>query len=198
MDTDRDNSGGSEPIDPGTVTLVLAELRAGKPGAHEELFRVVHGELQRLARSKMRRQPGDHTLQPTALVNEVYLKLMGGADPSWEDRSQFFGSAASAMRSILVDFARSRHALKRRGGRRRITLDENAHAARNPSEEVLAVHEALEKLEQIDPRRTKVVELRFFAGLSVEETAVVLGVTERTVYRDWDHARAWLYREMEQ
>ena len=182
---------------PGTVTEILGELREGSPGAHEELFRVVYGELRRLAKSKMRRQPGDHTLTPTALVNEAYLKLMGGVTAEWNDRAHFFKSAARAMRSILVDFARSRRSLERGGGRGRITFDEASQAAKDPSEEVIAIHEALERLEVIDPPRSRVVELRFFGGLSVEETAGVLGVTERTVYRDGNQARAWLYRELE-
>jgi RNA polymerase sigma factor (TIGR02999 family) len=178
------------------VTEVLAEVREGTPGAQEQLFRLVYGELRRLADAKMRDQPNDHTLTPTALVSEAYLKLLGKTGSSWDDRAHFFRSAARAMRSILVDFARSRKSLKRGGKRARITLDEERHSAKDPAQEVIAVHEALEKLEAIDPQRGRVVELRFFGGLSVEETADVMGVTERTVYRDWDQARAWLYREM--
>jgi RNA polymerase sigma factor (TIGR02999 family) len=178
------------------VTEVLAEIREGSPGAQEQLFRLVCGELRRLADAKMRDQPRDHTLTPTALVSEAYLKLLGKTESSWDDRNHFFRSAARAMRSILVDFARSRSSLKRGGGRARITLDEERHPANDSASEVIAVHEALEKLEVIDPQRSRVVELRFFGGLSVEETAEVLGVTDRTVYRDWDQARAWLYLEM--
>ncbi|MHC4225656.1 MAG: sigma-70 family RNA polymerase sigma factor [Planctomycetota bacterium] len=178
------------------MTEVLADVREGAPGAQEQLFRLVYGELRRLADAKMRDQPRDHTLTPTALVSEAYLKLLGKTESSWDDRAHFYRSAARAMRSILVDFARRRNSLKRGGKRARITLDEERHPAKDPASEVIAVHEALEKLEAIDPQRSRVVELRFFGGLSVEETAGVLGVTERTVYRDWDQARAWLYREM--
>jgi RNA polymerase sigma factor (TIGR02999 family) len=181
---------------PGTVTVVLEELRQGTPGAHEELFRIVYGELKALAAARMRRQPSDHTLQPTALVNEAYLRLMGTAAPDWRDRSHFFASAARAMRSILVDFARRRGALKRGGDRERISLHEDRQAATDESGEILAVHEALDKLERIDPVLARVVELRFFGGLSVPETAAVLEVAERTVYRHWNQARAWLYREI--
>jgi len=185
---DRKNSG--------TVTHVLEKVHQGTPGAKEELFRIVYGELKRLAAAKMKREPSDHTLQPTALVHEAYLSLMGKGSPEYENSSHFFGSAAKAMRSILVDFARSRAYLKRGGGRKRVTLDDDRAVAPQEAEEIVAVHEALEKLEQVDPERARVVELRFFGGLSVEETAAVLGVTDRTVYRSWNTARTWLYREM--
>jgi len=180
----------------GTVTVVLEELRRGTPGADEELFRIVFGELKALARAKMRRQPSDHTLQPTALVNEAYLRLMGAAAPDWKDRAHFFSSAARAMRSILVDFARRRGALKRGGDQAKLALLEERAAPTDDSAEILAVHEALDKLERIDPLLSRVVELRFFGGLSVPETAAVLEVTERTVYRHWNQARAWLYHEI--
>lgn len=181
----------------GTITLVLQELREGSTAAREDLFRIVYAELKSLAAAKMRGQPADHTLQPTALVHEAYLRLMGGEAPEWQDRRHFFGSAARAMRSILVDFARSRGALKRGGARERVSFHEEAQAsAGDDAEEILAVHEALEKLERIDEELSQVVELRFFSGLSVAETAAVLGVTERTVYRSWNQARAWLYREI--
>jgi len=185
----------------GTVTVILEELRQGTPGAREELFRIVYAELKQLAAAKMRRQPGDHTLQPTALVHEAYLRLMGSEAPRFEDRSHFFGSAARAMRSILVDFARQRQSLKRGGGRAPSTLQDDDRAAGKAPDpdpaEILAVHEALEKLEAIDPDRSRVVELRFFGGLEMEEIAAVLGVAERTVYRSWNTARAWLFREMQ-
>jgi RNA polymerase sigma factor (TIGR02999 family) len=181
---------------PGRVTEVLEELRRNTPGAREELLQLVYGELRRLAASQMRRQPSDHTLEPTALVHEAYLRLMGSEEAPWTDRGHFLTAAARAMRSILVDFARSRAALKRGGGSRRITLDENAHAGRHASDEVIAVHEALDRLARVDPQGSRVVELRFFGGLTAEETANVMGVAESTVYRAWEHARSWLFREI--
>jgi RNA polymerase sigma factor (TIGR02999 family) len=178
------------------VTEVLAELRRDTPGARDELLQLVYSELRRLAESQMRRQPKGHTLQPTALVHEAYLKLLGGDDAPWSDRSHFLTAAARAMRSILVDFARGRAALKRGAGKRPITLDEDAHAGQHASDEVIAVHEALEKLTEIDPQGGRVVELRFFGGLTAEETAKSMGVAESTVYRSWEHARSWLFREI--
>jgi RNA polymerase sigma factor (TIGR02999 family) len=177
------------------VTAILDELRRGTPGAKAELFRVVYAELRSLATAAMRRQPPGHTLQPTALVHETYLRLVGDGVRPWEDRAQFFGSAARAMRSILVDFARARAAAKRGGGRGRAPLADD-HAAPKDDDEVIAVHEALERLERISAELATVVELRFFGGLTVAETAAALNVTERTVYRMWNQARAWLYREI--
>ena len=188
MESDRQN--------PGTVTVVLEEMRRGAPGAQEELFRIVYAELKALAAAKMRRQPSDHTLQPTALVHEAYLKLMGRDGGEFEDRAHFFGSAAKAMRSILVDFARQRQSIKRGGGARKVALDDSDRPVDKDTGEILAVHEALEKLDEIDPERSRVVELRFFGGLGMDEIAAVLGVTERTVYRSWNTARAWLFKEM--
>ena len=178
------------------VTTILEEVRNGSPEAQEALFRAVHDELHRLAGAQMRGQAPGHTLQTTALVNEAYLRLVKQEGASWEDRAHFFGTAAKAMRSILVDMARRRHAQKRGGGRGRETLEDGRIGAVDPGEDVLAVHDALERLEKIDPKGSRVVELRFFAGLDLEETARVMGVNERTVRRAWDEARAWLYREM--
>jgi RNA polymerase sigma factor (TIGR02999 family) len=145
----------------------------------------------------MQGQPPDHTLQPTALINEAYLRLMGGKEPQWDNRAHFFAAAASAMRSILVDHARARHAQKRGGGRRRESLSEAVDPSIDRAADVLSVHEALGKLETIDPRKSRTVELLFFGGLSVEETAAVLGSSPRTVKRDWRFARAWLSQAME-
>lgn len=181
--------------EPGRVTEVLEELRKGTPAAQDELFRLIYAELRRLADSYMRRQPKDHTLQPTALVNEAYLRLMGGT-AEWKDRAHFLTAAAKSMRTILVDFARRKGALKRGGGRAKVTLDEDAHAGDRATEEVIAVHEALERLEQVDTQGSRIVELRFFGGLTMEEAARILGIAEATAYRSWNHARAWLYREI--
>ncbi len=180
----------------GEVTEILAELQHGREGAADDLFRAVYGELRRLAGGYMAGQRASHTLQPTALVNEACLKLLGGAGSRWEDRSHFLHAAARAMRQILVDHARTRGARKRGGDAVRVTLHETTHGTRDPGVEVLAVHEAMRTLESVDPRKATVVELRYFAGLDIEETARVMGVNERTVRRLWDRARAWLYREM--
>ncbi len=181
---------------PERVTQVLEELRRDAPGAQEELFQLVYGELHRIAASFMNAQPKGHTLQPTALVHEAYLKLMGTEGATWQDKAHFMSAAGRAMRNILVDFARARAAEKRGGQRLRITLDDALHAERDPTEDILAVHEALQKLEAIDPQWCRVVELRFFAGLGPEEIARVLGTSPVTVHRDWHHARAWLFREL--
>ena len=188
--------GSGDQTGPGRITEVLAELRRDAPGARDELLRLVYDELRRLAAAQMRRQPSDHTLQPTALVHEAYLKLMGNPEAPWRDRGHFLAAAARAMRSILVDFARSRAAVKRGGDRRKMTLAEDAQADHDAPEEILAVHEALDRLALVDPQGGRVVELRFFGGLTAEETAKVMGVAESTVYRAWEHARSWLYREI--
>jgi RNA polymerase sigma factor (TIGR02999 family) len=177
------------------VTEILADLRHGAPGARDDLFRLVYEELRRVAGAQMRRETPDHTLTPTALVHEAYLRLMG-TSADWKDRSHFFTTAARAMRSILVDYARTRKAQKRGGGRCRVTFDESTDAGTRPLEDIVAVHEALAKLETRDPEGSRVVELRFFAGLSLEETARVIGITKTAAHRSWNHARAWLYCEI--
>jgi RNA polymerase sigma factor (TIGR02999 family) len=186
----------NEDLGSGEVTRILADLREGREGALDALFLAVHSELRRLAGRCMAGQRRSHTLQPTALVNEAYLKLVGSTAASWEERSHFFHAAARAMRQILVDHARMRAARKRGGGALKVTLSETTNAEEDPGVEVLAVHEAMEKLASIDPRKAEVVELRYFGGLTVEETARALDVTDRTVRRIWDRARAWLFREM--
>jgi len=188
--------GGEDSSRPGRVTELLGALRRNEPGARDELLSIVYAELRRLADLQMRGQPESHTLQPTALVHEAYLRLMGGSEVPWGDRAHFLTAAARAMRSILVDFARRRKTLKRGGDRKRVRLDGAAPTGEHAAEEILAVHEALEKLETIDAQGSQIVQLRFFGGLTVAETAEVLGVVESTVYRLWEHARTWLYREI--
>jgi len=178
----------------GRVTQLLGEVRDGSSGAREELFRLVYPELRRLARGHMRGEATGHTLQPTALVHEAYLRLLGDGD--WNDRAHFLAAASRAMRRILVDFARSRGARKRGGGRVRVTLDEESHAGTQPTDEILAVHDALEKLERIDPHWSRVVELRFFGGLGFEEIAAVLDCSLSSVKRAWSRARSWLFAEI--
>ncbi|MDH3593173.1 MAG: sigma-70 family RNA polymerase sigma factor [Planctomycetota bacterium] len=181
----------------GRITQVLEELSRGTPGAREELLQLVYDELKRLAEIQMNDQRPGHTLQPTALVNEAYLRLLGeGKSKEWEGRAHFFRTAARAMRSILVDFARARAALKRGGDAAKITFDEGLVGSDEATYQVLAVHDALQRLEERDPDMSRVVELRFFCGLTVEETGRVMGMSERSVYHVWEHARAWLFREI--
>ena len=195
MQPDNRRAPPPEPATPGRVTEVLEHLREGADGAHEELFRLVYSELRRLAAAQLRKQRRTPTLEPTALVHEAYLRLMGGPEARWEDRRHFYGTAARAMRLILVDLVRSRTSKKRGGGRVRVTFHEERHESRDRFDEVLAVHEALDRLREVDERKSRIVELRFFCGLTIVEIAQVLDVTERTVYRGWDRAHAWLYRE---
>jgi RNA polymerase sigma factor (TIGR02999 family) len=178
------------------VTQVLEDLNQGSEAARAELLRLVYDELRRLASAKMRHERQDHTLQPTALVHEAYMRLLGGQEAKWENRAHFFGAAAEAMRRILVDHARSRQAQKRGGGQRPVPLEQAADMPDQKPEEIIAVDGALSKLAAVDAQKGRVVELRFFGGLGVEETAEVLGISPRTVKRDWAFAKAWLFREI--
>ncbi len=178
------------------VTYLLEEMRQGREGASDQLAAVVYRELHDLAVHFMRAERSDHTLQPTALVHEAYLRLLGQQPGSWQNRSHFFGIAAQAMRRILVDHARRKHAGKRDGGDR-ITLDDALVEAPQRSLDLMALDDALTRLGELDPRQARVVELRFFAGLDVEQTAEALGISPATVKRDWTFARAFLQREMD-
>ena len=181
---------------PENVTRILSELRMDRMGARAELFAVVYDELRRLAASQMRGERGDHTLQPTALVHEAFFRLFGPKQTTFENRGHFFSAASEAMRRILVDHARHRLAAKRGGDRGRMQLADVAERPEDRTEAVLAVDEALKKLACSDPRKGCLVELRFFGGLTNEEAAAVLGISERTAKRDWSYAKAWLYRQM--
>jgi RNA polymerase sigma factor (TIGR02999 family) len=178
------------------VTVLMVDASAGKPQAAEKLLPLVYDQLKELARQRMANERKDHTLQPTALVHEAYMKLVGNADVPWAGRAQFFFAAAQAMRRILVDHARSRGNLKHGGGRKRMPSNVLDLAAKEQSSEILALDEALTRLEGISPGVGEVVRLRFFGGLSIEETAEALAVSPRTVKRDWTYARAWLNREL--
>src|SRR5947207_4746505 len=178
------------------VTQWLADCKGGNPQALESLLPLVYNELHRLAVSFFGRERAGHTLQPTALVNEVYLRLVKQDQVDWHNRAQFFAIAAQMMRRILVSHARARQAAKRGGAEERVTLDEGMAAAPERDVNLLNLDEALTKLETIDPHKSRMVELRFFSGLSVEETAQVMGVSPRTVDRQWHTAKAWLHREM--
>jgi len=181
---------------PGAVTQGLARMTGGQQTAFDELFPLVYAELRRIAAREMRREKPGRTLQTTALVHEAYLRLLKDASLSFENRAHFLGIAARAMREILIEHARSRSARKRGGQAVRLTLDEALAASPSPSVDVLALDEALERLARLDDRHARVVELRYFGGLSVEETAVALGLSPATVKRAWTLARAWLFREL--
>ena len=180
----------------GDITRLLGQMTAGNELAQRELMPLVYDELRRLARSYMRWERPDHTLQPTALVNEAYVRLVEGTLVPWKDRTHFFAVAAQLMRRILVDYARARRAGKRGGSARMVSLDEALALPEQKGIDVLALDEALARLEQRDERQARIVEMRFFAGLSEEEIGNHLGVSSRTVRRDWNIARAWLFKEI--
>ncbi len=184
---------------PEGITLLLRQCRAGSDEAEQELWPVLYRELKILARSVLRGQPGKRRLGTTTLVHEAYLRLLGPAASGleWHDRGHFFAVAARAMRFVLVDEARRRLAGKRDGVDTRAEIPEDCrNPVSQPPEELLAVHQALERLAKIQPRYEKLVEMRYFAGLSVDETAEALGVSRPTVVRDWQAARTWLYGEL--
>jgi RNA polymerase sigma factor (TIGR02999 family) len=178
------------------ITDLLQDWKNGDREALNRLMPVVYDELRRAARNYMRRERTDHSLQATALVNEVYLRLVDATRVEWRDRAHFFAIAASMMRRILLDAARTRAAAKRGGGDLRITFNEDMLAASNQAAELIAIDDALGTLQKMDPRKAQVVELRFFGGLSVEEIAEVLRMSPQSIKRDWKLARAWLLQEM--
>jgi RNA polymerase sigma factor (TIGR02999 family) len=181
---------------PEEVTRLLRDWRNGNRDALDQLMPLVYDELRRLARRHMRHQAPGHTLQTTAVVNEAYLRLIDQPGIDWQDRAHFFAVAAQAMRYLLVDHARSQHAAKRGGAAQHMELDEVAVIAPERSAEMLALDEALGRLAALDPRQGQIVELRYFGGLSLEETAEVMGISSITVRREWGKAKAWLYREL--
>ncbi len=183
-------------LDPGDVTALLAELAHGNQAAAERLVPLVYAELKRMARGYMRRERPDHTLQTTALVHEAYLRLVHQRRTDWQSRSHFFGIAAQMMRRVLLDHARAHLRGKRGGARQNLRLDEALSFSAEQSEELVRLDEALERLSTFDPRQSKIVELRFFEGLSVEETSEILGISPKTVKRDWAVAKAWLHGEL--
>lgn len=188
---------GSSQVSHPDVTRLLTAWSKGDSSAGDRLLPVVYDELHRVAVRAMRRESDGHTLQPTALVNEAYLRLVDQSHADWQNRAQFFGVAAQVMRRILVDHARGRNSGKRGGGEHPLTLDELHDAPiSSPAVEVLALHEALERLAVFDPDQARLVELRYFAGLNIDETAEALGVSAATVKREWSVARAWLRREL--
>ncbi|HZL34923.1 MAG TPA: ECF-type sigma factor [Tepidisphaeraceae bacterium] len=182
---------------PEQITRLLGDAVRGNPLAARELLPLVYDQLKSLARHRMSGERAGHTLQATALVHEAYLKLVGDQELAWPGRGQFFAAAAQAMRRILIDHARANGTEKRGGDRRRVPLSVVDLAQRNQSEEIVALDDAVSRLEEVSADMAAIVRLRFYAGLSVEETAQSLGVSPRTVKRQWAGARAWLFRELE-
>lgn len=182
---------------PGEVTQLLEQWSGGDRQAFDELIPLVYEELRRMAHRHMTHERAGHTLQATALVNEVYLKLKNERAAHWQDRAHFFAVAAQMMRFILVDYARRHARAKRGGGAERVTLDEAMLVCQDNAGEMLVLDEALQRLEQFDKRKSQIAVMRFFAGLTVEETARALSISVETVMRDWRLARAWLQSELE-
>ena len=182
---------GAEPI-----TDLLLQIRVGDPGAMDRLFPLVYDRLRHMAHQALRREHPDHTLGTTGLIHEAYLKLVDQTRAEWRDRAHFYAVAALAMRRILVDYARRHRRAKRGGGQRPVSLDEGAVSLDQRADNLVALDEALTRLAELSPRLSRVVECRFFGGLTEGEIAEALGVTARTVKRDWAKARGWLYQEL--
>ncbi len=181
---------------PGDITRLLRKVREGDPEAESHLAELVYRELHRLAKRCMQGERPDNTLQPTILVHDAFVKLVGYSAANWADRKHFFAVAATLMRRILIDHARETQAQRRGGGKGKLTLDDAVLVTASISEDLIALDEALTRLEELDPRQSKVVELRFFAGLSEGEVAKMLDLSTRTVKRDWVTARAWLHGQL--
>lgn len=178
------------------ITQLLVDVRSGDEAAGNALSTIIYDELLNIARGLFAHERREHTLQPTAIVHEVYIRLIGPNSPSWENRVEFYASAARAMRSILIDHARRVRAQKRGGGWGRVTLGDASGGNVETDLDVLEIEDALVRLQAMDPRKARVIELRFFGGLTNEEVATVLGVSRKTVVQDWTVARAWLSREL--
>jgi RNA polymerase sigma factor (TIGR02999 family) len=180
------------------ITQLLIDWGKGDQAALDRLMPLVYSELRRLAGNYLRRERAEHTLQPTALVNEAYLKLIDQRNAKWQNRAHFFGIAAQLMRRILVDHARQHQAIKRGGSaQQRLSVTSAEKLVKQPEVDLLALNEALDELEKMDPQQSRIVELKFFGGLSIEEIAEVVGISHATVERDWKMARAWLRRQLE-
>lgn len=183
-------------VSPGMITQMLRAAEAGDAEAAQAVLPLVYRELRGLARAMMAKTPPGNTLQPTALVHEAYVRLVGREDPGWNSRGHFFAAAAEAMRRILVEQARRKARLKHGGDLARVDADDVDLPIEHPTEDILALDEALDRLAKTDPRKADVVKLRYFAGLTIEEAAMALGVSEPTVERDWRFARALLYEQL--
>lgn len=180
------------------VTQLLARLSAGDQSASAKLIALVYPELRSMARRCMRNERPGHTLQATGLVHEAYLRLIGLDRIQWQNRAHFFGIAARVMRQVLLDYAREHHARKRGGGAARVDLDDNLLIAEDHLDDVMAMDESLDRLAEVDPDQARLIELRFFAGMTVDEIAEVMAISTATVKREWSHAKAWLRRDMSQ
>ena len=178
------------------ITELLVRWRGGDQVALDTLLPLVYSELRQIAQHYLQRERSDHTLQSTALVHEAYVRLVGNKVPQWQDRVHFFGVAARVMRQILVEYARGHSAAKRGGGAYKVTLEEGLQASQPIDVDVIMLDDALKRLATLDPQQSHIVELRFFAGLSIEDTSEVLGISPSTVSREWTSARAWLHREI--
>lgn len=178
------------------ITQYLQEWRKGNPSAVEEMLPLVYNELRVIARRYRSRERADHTLQTTEIINEAYMKLVDQSTTDWQNRSHFFAVASRVMRHLLVDYARSKNYQKRGSGAEKLNIDDVALFLPDEDERIVALHEALERLEEFDERKAKIVELRYFGGLSAVETSTVIGVSEITVKREWLKAKAWLYNEL--
>lgn len=180
------------------ITKLLLQWREGKAEALDELVPLVHDELRRIARNFMRRQNPGHTLQTTALVNEAFIRLVDSNRVNWQDRNHFFAISAQLMRRVLVDVARRKNSLKRGGERVQVTLDDKLNVSDEKETDLIALDEAMSLLAELNPRQSQIVELRYFGGLTEEQIADTLEISSRTVRRDWNLARAWLFRELNQ
>lgn len=178
------------------ITLLLESCSNGNKNAVNELLPIVYNELRKISSKYLHDEYRNHTLQTTELVHEAYIKLVGGQEINWQNRAHFFGIAANSMRQILVDYARKRNSQKRGEGKTHVSLDDAEDMIFSSEEDIIALDEALKKLEAIEERSSKIVELRYFSGLTIEETANVLNISPATAKRDWNFAKAWLYREI--
>jgi RNA polymerase sigma factor (TIGR02999 family) len=183
---------------PADVTSLLNKLAAGDQEAAAQLVPLVYEELRHLAARRLRQERPDHTLQATALVHEAYVKLSAQRDAKWQNRAQFFGVASQVMRRILVDYARGQQRVRRGGKQQKVSLDDVLLVSPDRTEEVLTVHESLSRLERLDARQARIVELRYFGGLTVEEVAEVVGISTKTVMRELNVAKAWLYGDLKE
>ena len=180
------------------VTRILDAIGRGDAKAADELLPLVYQELRKLASHKMAHEPPNQTLQPTALVHEAWLRLAGNEEVQWDGRAHFFAAAAEAMRRILIDNARRKRAARHGGGQQRVNVDDVEVTVPMPDEELLAVHEALEKFAVQDPQKAALVKLRYFAGMTIDQAAEILGISAPTAKRHWAYARAWLFREIQE
>jgi RNA polymerase sigma-70 factor (ECF subfamily) len=197
MVLDKINQGAPMASAAGDITQLLGQLRAGKQDVADQLVPLIYGELRRIAGAQMARERPGHTLQPTAVVHEAYLRLIGDQPVEWHSRAHFFAIATNTVRRVLLDYARKRHAGKRGGlGARKVEIDAELLIGDDRLEDVIALDEVLKQLSEMDPEQGQMVELRFFGGLNVEETAEVMGTSPRTVKRQWRLAKAWLDREL--